>query len=51
MPLPSAPGTKFDFPKAQYCHSSKLDTIDWEKEGPKTQTDIKEMTGYLEDKR
>jgi hypothetical protein len=46
--LPSAPDTKFDFPKGTVLsHSSKLDTIDWEKEGPKTQTDIKEMTGYF----
>ena len=46
--LPAAPDTKFDFPKGTVLsHSSKLDTIDWEKEGPKTQTDIKEMTGYF----
>jgi len=46
--LPSAPDTKFYFPKGSVLsHSSKLDTIDWEKEGPKTESDIKEMTGYF----
>jgi hypothetical protein len=28
-------------------HSSKIDTIDWEKQGPKTESAIKEMTGYF----
>ena len=46
--IPSAPDTKYDFPKGRVLsHSSKLDTIDWEKAGPKTQSDIKEMTGYF----
>jgi hypothetical protein len=46
--LPSAPDTKYDFPKgAVLSHSSKLDTIDWKNQGPKTQEDIKEMTGYF----
>jgi len=46
--IPSAPDTKYDFPKGRVLsHSSKLDTIDWEKAGPKTQADIKEMTGYF----
>ena len=46
--LPSAPDTKFYFPKGRVLsHSSKVDTIDWEKEGPKTEADIKEMTGYF----
>jgi hypothetical protein len=46
--LPSAGDTKYDFPKGTVLsHSSKLDTIDWEKEGPKVQADIKEMTGYF----
>lgn len=46
--LPAATDTKFDFPEGEVLsHSSKLDTIDWEKQGPKTQTDIKEMTGYF----
>jgi hypothetical protein len=46
--LPSAPDTKFYFPKGSVLsHSSKIDTIDWEKDGPKTEADIKEMTGYF----
>jgi len=46
--IPSAPDTKYDFPKGRVLsHSSRLDTIDWEKAGPKTQADIKEMTGYF----
>jgi Domain of unknown function (DUF5107)/BDI_1685-like, C-terminal domain len=46
--LPAAPDTKYDFPRGTVLsHSSKLDTIDWVKQGPKTETDIKEMTGYF----
>jgi hypothetical protein len=46
--LPSAPDTKYDFPKGMVLsHSSKIDTIDWEKQGPKTESGIKEMTGYF----
>jgi hypothetical protein len=46
--LPSAPDTKFYFPKGMVLsHSSKVDTINWETQGPKTQSDIKEMTGYF----
>jgi hypothetical protein len=46
--LPSARDTKYNFPKGTVLsHSSKLDTIDWERQGPKTQRDIKEMTGYF----
>lgn len=46
--LPSAPDTKFYFPKGKVLsHSSKVDSIDWEKQGPKTESDIKEMTGYF----
>lgn len=46
--IPSAPDTRFYFPKGRVLsHSSKVDTIDWEKQGPKTQSDIKEMTGYF----
>ncbi|HET9825425.1 MAG TPA: DUF5107 domain-containing protein, partial [Chitinophagaceae bacterium] len=46
--LPSAPDTKYDFPKGTVLsHSSKLDTIDWEKQGPRTESHIKEMTGYF----
>jgi hypothetical protein len=46
--LPAAPDTRYDFPKGKVLsHSSKIDTIDWEKQGPKTESDIKEMTGYF----
>jgi hypothetical protein len=46
--LASAPDTKFYFPKGKVLsHSSVIDTIDWEKKGPKTESDIKEMTGYF----
>jgi hypothetical protein len=50
--VPSAPDTKFYFPKGKVLsHSSKVDTIDWEKQGPRTQADIKEMTGYFWESR
>ena len=46
--LPSAPDTKFNFPNGDVLsHSSIIDTIDWKKNGPKTQSDIKEMTGSI----
>src|SRR5689334_6975653 len=46
--LPSAPDTKYDFPLGRVLsHSSVIDTIDWKKQGPKTEADIKEMTGYF----
>ena len=46
--LPSAPDTKFYFPKGKVLsHSSVVDSIDWQKQGPKTESDIKEMTGYF----
>ncbi|MCU7548844.1 DUF5107 domain-containing protein [Chitinophagaceae bacterium LB-8] len=46
--LPSAPDTKYDFPNGRVLsHSSKIDTLDWQKGGPKTEADIKEMTGYF----
>src|SRR5688572_11568427 len=46
--LPAAADTKFDFPKGNVLsHASKIDTIDWEKQGPRTESDIKEMTGYF----
>ncbi|MGE5521187.1 MAG: DUF5107 domain-containing protein, partial [Candidatus Dadabacteria bacterium] len=46
--LPAAADTRFDFPKGRVLsHASKLDTIDWESQGPKTQAGIKEMTGYF----
>lgn len=46
--LPSAPDTKYHFPKGSVLsHASNIDTIDWEQEGPKTEGAIKEMTGYF----
>jgi len=46
--LPSAPDTRFDFPRGKVLsHSSVIDTIDWESQGPKFESDIKEMTGYF----
>ena len=46
--LPSSSDTKYAFPKGRVLsHSSVVDTIDWEKEGPKSEAAIKEMTGYF----
>lgn len=46
--LPSAPDTRYDFPKGKVLvHASKLDTIDWASQGPATENDIREMTGYF----
>ena len=46
--LPSAPDTKYDFPQGKVLsHASKIDTIDWQAQGPKTEADIREMTGYF----
>lgn len=46
--LPVGPDTEYQFPRGNVLsHSSVLDTLDWEKEGPKTEKDIKEMTGYF----
>jgi len=46
--LPAAADTKYDFPKGKVLsHSSKIDTIDWERQGPKAESGIKEMTGYF----
>jgi hypothetical protein len=46
--LPSAHDTKYYFPGGSVLrHSATIDTIDWETEGPKTEADITEMTGYF----
>ena len=43
--LPSAPDTKYDFPKGKVLtHASKIDSIVWTS---KTEQDIKEMTGFF----
>jgi hypothetical protein len=46
--LPSATDTKYFFPNGKVLrHASAVDTIDWQTQGPKTESDIKEMTGYF----
>lgn len=46
--VPSAPDTEFHFPDGRVLsHSSKIDTIEWNKDGPAREADIKEMTGYF----
>ncbi|HLI92990.1 MAG TPA: DUF5107 domain-containing protein, partial [Puia sp.] len=46
--IPASSDTRFHFPQGRVLsHSSRVDTIDWKTQGPKTQNDIKEMTGYF----
>jgi hypothetical protein len=46
--LPSAPDTEYHFPRGEVLsHSSRIEVIDWEKQGPKLESDVKEMTGYF----
>lgn len=46
--VPSAPDTEFHFPRGKVLsHASRMETIDWQKQGPKRESDIKEMTGYF----
>ena len=46
--VPSAPDTEYHFPNGSVLsHSSQIATIDWRREGPKHEADIKEMTGYF----
>lgn len=46
--VPSAADTRYNFPKGSVLsHASKIDTIDWAAQGPETEQDIKEMTGYF----
>lgn len=46
--LPCAADTKYDFPKGRVLsHSSVVDSIDWTTRGPRTEADIREMTGYF----
>jgi len=46
--IPASSDTRFDFPQGRVLvHSSKLDTITWSEQGPKTESGIKEMTGYF----
>ncbi|HEU0109595.1 MAG TPA: DUF5107 domain-containing protein, partial [Flavisolibacter sp.] len=40
--------TKFNFPSGHVLsHASVIDSLDWETKGPKTESEIKEMTGYF----
>lgn len=46
--IPAEPDTRYNFPKGRVLvHASKIDTIDWAGQGPRTESDIKEMTGYF----
>lgn len=46
--IPSARDTEYHFPNGKVLsHSSRIDTIDWKKQGPRKESDIKEMTGYF----
>jgi len=46
--LPAASDTEFHFPRGEVLsHASTINTINWEKEGPRTEADIQEMTGYF----
>ncbi|MFC0773471.1 DUF5107 domain-containing protein [Terrimonas alba] len=46
--IPSGPDTKYHFPRGKVLsHASTIDTIDWVTQGPKTERDIKEMTGFF----
>ncbi|WP_298735748.1 DUF5107 domain-containing protein [uncultured Chitinophaga sp.] len=45
--LPSAPDTRYNFPNGKVLvHASGTDTIDWGSQGPRTESNIREMTGY-----
>lgn len=46
--LPSTPDTEFHFPNGKVLsHASRIDTIDWQTQGPRHESDINEMTGYF----
>lgn len=46
--LPADQETKFNFPSGHVLsHASVIDSLDWETKGPKTESEIKEMTGYF----
>ncbi len=46
--LPSAPDTAFHFPGGKVLsHSSRIVTIDWTTQGPRHESDVREMTGYF----
>lgn len=46
--IPSAADTRYQFPKGSVLrHASMLDTINWATQGPATEKEIHEMTGYF----
>lgn len=46
--VPALPDTEIHFPNGPVlCHSDVLRTIQWEKEGPRRQSDVGRMTGYF----
>ena len=46
--VPCAPDTEYHFPGGEVLsHSSKLEIIDWQRSGPKRESDIQEMTGFF----
>lgn len=46
--VPCAPDTLLDFPNGPVLrHDQRLGEIDWESQGPKTQSDITNMTGFF----
>lgn len=46
--VPSAPDTEFHFPNGKVLsHASKIDSLQWKEQGPRRESEIKEMTGYF----
>jgi hypothetical protein len=46
--VPTDGDTQYHFPAGEVLrHASAVDTIHWKTHGPKTESDIKEMTGYF----
>jgi hypothetical protein len=46
--LPSAADTEFHFPDGEVlAHSSVMETLNWKRQGPSRESDIREMTGYF----
>lgn len=46
--VPSRPDTVFDFPAGPVLvHDAQIRTIDWETQGPRSQVDVRRMTGYF----
>jgi hypothetical protein len=46
--VPARPDTVFDFPDSPVlAHDSHIRTINWNKQGPQTQAEVRRMTGYF----